>query len=149
MLKKLRAEKKQYNFLLKEKFRLYEEVSMTSQDNTSNYTLEFKDLHPTETKAAVNSKFKRTVRVHATVNRDVHLPKINNASLSKPNQQSKSMEAFAVGQQQGQQHQQRLIDENDLSRLLSLRTRMQELRDFVNSCKESVNRRPWNRVEKR
>jgi len=150
LLKKLRSEKKRYNNLLKEKLRLYEENSLAgSTSNASAYTLEIIDPNPKKTTVKVNDKFKRSVRAHATVHRNVHLPKISdNRQSNTPNSaNTASDESRPLSHSFTDRYN--LNRENELSQLVSLRACMQELRNFTSDCGESTHRRPWNRVEKR
>jgi hypothetical protein len=121
--------------------RLFEENSLSSMDNTSNYTLEFNDFNPDKTAATINTKFQRGIRSHASVNRSIHLPKIN-TSEKNFNISSDPLIQRALSSPND-------LLEDEKSRLLALRGCMQELRDFLKICENSTDRRPWNRVEKR
>lgn len=90
----------------------------------------------------VNDKFKRSIRAHATVQRNVHLPKIND-----PRQQYPSDDERPASHSFTDRYN--MNRESELSQLVALRACMQDLRNFAAGCKDSVHRRPWNRVEKR
>jgi uncharacterized protein YukE len=152
LLKKLRVEKKRYNTLLREKIRLYEENSLmtNSLDQGSSFTLEFQDHNPQKTSDKINSKFQRGVRSHATVQRAIHLPKINkNSNNNSMRNTPHSASSPALARLMTNPSDLSFLLEDELSKLLSLRACMQDIRDYLELSKNSVGKRPWNRVEKR
>ncbi len=133
-----------------EKLRLYEENSLAgSTSNASAYTLEIIDPNPKKTTIKVNDKFKRSVRAHATVHRNVHLPKISDNRQSHTPNSANTASDDSRPLSHSFTDRYNLNRENELSQLVSLRACMQELRNFTSDCGESTHRRPWNRVEKR
>ncbi len=116
---------------------------MVSAENLSTYTLEFNG-NPESTLDKDNAKFKRSVRYHASVNRNVQLPKIDSkarATSSKPSttQTTQMMNLSPLD----------LDIKPQLSNLVAIRSTVQEIRDFVKLCKSSLHKRPWCKVEKR
>jgi hypothetical protein len=174
MLRRLRRAKKEYNTLLKEKSRLLEEASFASlsHDNDSAYTFEFGD----ESHGGVgdgigkglSNKFKRNIRSHADVKRDLKLPAINTSQTKEKNgkkeptnmrisrtkeltntsardvsirslsSMAKSIASVELGG-----------SEDDLGKLIALRSLDAEIQQFLSQCKSSLHKRPWSKVHQR
>lgn len=196
MLKKLRKAKRRYNYLLKEKSRLIEEIgeggSITSLSKDS-YTVELASRKDKMDVAGTNvpsSRFERGVRSN-TVQRQVPalLPELNHAVIAGAQNKYAATAIFprinsaspdSAGGQRAMMHlskstgalprnkqpndgnpwnelnhvQQNLGslnigNESDLSKLVTLRTVRQELKNFLSTCKATLHKRPWCRVEKR
>lgn len=161
-----------FPFLI-EKSRLLEEASFASlsHDNDSFYTFEFGTGSQTggetgDKTQSLPNKFKRNVRSHADVKRDLKLPAI---STSGPNKNSKP-KATTKFRKTDQPSVPLTRDtsirslpsmaksiasvelgggDDDLGKLIALRALNSEIQQFLSTCKASLQKRPWSKVHRR
>lgn len=157
------------------------------EDGSSTYTVEFstsalKRNHDVAHTHTAGNKFKRGVRVHASVKRDVTLPAIPTSTNQLQSQKQKQEVTTKVSifdnapgnyvrKSQStsalqpltlndfkksnpwmvRSHSQIELGGGDdgLGRLVALRSTSSELKTFVSQCKQSLHKRPWNKVQKR
>lgn len=158
-----------------------EEASFASLSHDSTYTLDFASAqnHPdvNDKSQTINSKFKRGIRSHADVKREVSLPHIKSAKETKSKEdivkssvfshravrKSQSTGVLGLGKKENiaelrrsnpwiaKSHSRIELGggDDDLGRLVAIRSLTQELRQFVSSCQMSLNKRPWSKVQQR
>lgn len=146
-----------------------------SHDNDSNYTFEFGQGQGGDVENNghnISSKFKRGMRSHADVKRDLKLPAINVAqkdSSTKPNQSLKSVSGgtnsslYKKADSMTRHTSIRSLPsmaksvasvelgggDDDLGKLIALRSLSTEIQQFLVTCKNSLHKRPWNKVHQR
>lgn len=125
MLKKLRHAKRQYNALVKERARLMPD-DHCSLSNASSYTLEFQAADPDSERPARSASTKTGVQTRLP---SIPLP-LQPKDVRSPYQGS-------------------AVNCNPLADLLAARARQDDLLNFLESCLESLHRRPFVKIVKR
>lgn len=164
-----------------EKSRLMEEASFASISHDSSYSFEFgpgsnKGEAEVTGKSGgnISSRFKRGVRRHGDVKRDLKLPAINTTPNDQQNvfksSSKKDFDVFSKGHRKTEStsasnrhtsirsmpSMARSIasvelggGDDDLGKLIALRSLGTELQQYLANCKNSLHKRPWNKVHQR
>jgi hypothetical protein len=141
-------------------------ASQSKED--SMYTLDFSNTFGEISPSEFQKKFKRGVRGHADVKRDLKLPSIQlksnqmdvNTSNLKHSYSTGAINSKAFGDpsthrrnfpwiSKSQSTVQLGGGDDDLGKLIALRNIEKEMKQFINLCRDSLHKRPWSKVNQR